>query len=237
MREAIRAVAEIDDGDARGALVIIGLLRDTLRAEGNTAPQWRDLNNANILFMLHVGLMHLGNQTPDLNMVTVPFTFNLTPTLLAKAAVNTQRAFASYLLKRITEALKRTLGRSVDLFFVVEIAGLGPTGRPHLHGEVLLTGDEVISERRKKGIKPVRQAFHSLNSYTAGLDNNITEDKKESFKNRAIKFEWSRCDLGWPDYIAKHLSISSLYYNGKTIAKTQGCTRSARELQHHLMIG
>ena len=219
----MRAIAEVDDGTTEGALVMIELLRETLQTENQRAPQWRDLNKANLLFMLHTGLKRLGEEQPDLNMVTIPFTFNLTPALVKEASLTGERNFSSYILKRLRAALKRELGRDVDLFFVVEIAKPGPTGRPHLHGEILLTHYEAEHEAKNVNHlerRPVHQAFHSVNG---DYDN-------EDFKSSAIHFEMGRCDLGWPDYIAKHLNISSMYYDGKTIAKTERCTRIARQL-------
>jgi len=230
MQEAMRAVAEIDDGDPAGALVIIEILSDQLQAENKKAPQWRHLSKANTLFMLHVGLKHLADQQPDLRMVAVPFTFNLTPALVEKASKSSDRSFSGYILNQLTTALKRKLGRDVELFFVVEIANPGPTGRPHLHGEILLTGREAEHEVKNVNHperRPVHQAFHEVNGQ---YDN-------EDFKNRAIRFEMDCCNLGWPDYTGKCLSVSGMYYEGRAIAKTHGCTRSARTLHEAVLLG
>lgn len=91
--------------------------------------------------------------------------------------------------KCIKTNLRRKLGRSIEFFFAVEIAIKGPTGRPHVHGEILLTNSEL---KNRTSQQPMRDALHMINNYSDDLQ----------FKKRAIRLEMKRCDTGWAGYTA-----------------------------------
>jgi hypothetical protein len=182
-------------------------------------PQWRRLTDRNKTFLRHLALQSMAER--ESGRKVVPFTLNLTPNVIDKSKAITKAgtgSFPGYLQERLKTNLRRKLGRPVEFFLGPEVAVKGPKGRLHIHGEILLTGEEIKNMKKRTGWQPVREAFHMINDYS----------DSSNFKQFAVKFEFNRCDLGWVNYMVKCKTLSGLYFNGKPIAATTKCTQQAK---------
>ena len=217
----IGAVADSEASKTLATLVIIDQINNLINKRGLRPPQWRDLDCRNLAFFHHLGLRHLSEESNG-ELQPYPFTFNLTPELIKECSEDA--SFSGRIQRALKKALEYHLERKVDFYFVVEVEPKGARGRPHLHGEVLVSNDECnkrlrINEKTGKADRSLRAAFHSLNSYLVA-----------EFKKHSILIKKSKADFGWPSYLSKAIAYSGLHCSGKPLAKTRGCSSSAIEL-------
>jgi len=203
---------------AKSTLVISTLANNFIDKGVTTLPDWRRLTDKTKAVLYHIALSSLAVGSVDLKVV--PFTLNLTNDVINRARLD-DKNFASWLRDRIQQNLKRATGRPVQFFYQIEIDVKGNRGRPHVHGELLLTQDEAS---KPNIMNPVRQALHRINNYS----------RQPSFKNWALKFDLNRCDSGWVRYTTKHLNISKLFLGGQLLTCTDKCSSMARVLWEEL---
>ncbi|MCP4597188.1 hypothetical protein [Neptuniibacter sp.] len=210
---ALEATEDRLSDPALSTLVIYPQLHQHFQDNGvKTLPEWRRLTDKTKAILYHLAMKRLAARD---GLVVVPFTFNLSRELIQSMRTD-QRGCAAKLRKNVKQQLQRATGRDVPYFFQVEVAVRGCRGRPHVHGELLLTREEATDAYRKN---PAKQALHGLNTYQA----------EENFKRFALRFDTYRCDAGWPQYLTKHLNISSLYVDDP-LKVSRECTMEARKL-------
>ncbi len=178
-------------------------------------PSWEFLRERERV-QCYIAAMKEICRSSELNLI--PFTIRLSNTLI-EGAVNSHngdgRNFLSYVSDRFNSSIRRTIGRSVDYWQVVEISPAGriyPSyssyskpkaisfpGSPHLHGHFLLRDSEE---------KLFRQAIHSVNE----------PYHDPAFKRRAIVRSRSRkCAAGWGSYATKDLFGTSIHLLGSQL--------------------
>lgn len=187
-------------------------------------PEWRDLSPEFSACLFELELYQLQLESPG--YVSVPFVFNLSASL-AKTA---QEAYHSknipeitYYERRIKKALKRALNRSPEMWLNLEMADNGQTGKPHLHGTMLVKPSEL---------RPIRKALHSINGTVSS-----------GFKIHAARFLSNRRKVlirergllsaltGWGRYSTKEISrTQNKYLDRKPGTKKQETLSVSRSL-------
>jgi hypothetical protein len=230
--EAMRFAAESSRGDLSATTVYIDLLHHLPPTATVTHPlsnlypdyhqkiqKWRELSDQATACFYQLGTAAIEAET---ELRAVPFTWNLSQCLW-EAAQGSKEPDVSYLQHLLKITLKRALGRSPDFWFSYHLAERADsTGKPHLHGSLLILPSEA---KRARGV------FHQLNG-------RVTKD----FKRHAIIFEPGKrkiltatlgglhANLYWSLYCVKERGIvRSRYLLGqKTFTATRGVTQAAK---------
>ncbi|MBE0472121.1 MAG: hypothetical protein IBX55_21765 [Methyloprofundus sp.] len=188
-------------------------------------PEWRSLSEEAKVCFYQLGML---STEFDENLIAAPFSFNMSEKLW-KAASNSKAPDTTYLQHRLKTALKRTLNRVPDFWFAYEVNhSADNTGKPHLHGTMLLKPDEF---------KKVRDVFHQLNG-------EVTSD----FKKFAIRFSSGKrrrlakeigdlqTNLKWALYCTKERATTRHYYlpGQSTTAATRSVTQQAKKYHQQI---
>jgi hypothetical protein len=199
-----------------------------------TPNQWRDINEQTKAHCcVKAMLATLVSRPSASDLVLIPVTVNLSPTLIGRAIKSHNAGserFLAYIHDQISQHMNRRLKRKVQWWCAVDIAAgrfftggrrsaLARPGRPHLHGHVLATS-------REKAL--LREAFHAANiAYASG-----------AFKNRAITIKHSGHPnpCGWAEYATRqhavvrlHIPTGPLFYcTRETVALAKRYYETAR---------
>lgn len=209
-------------------------------------PPWRWLSVYATAAYYQLGAAMIG---ANHNLIPVPFNYNLSQQLWSMAQ-ESGADDVSYLQHRFKTALDRALGRPVDFWFSYEVAVKAEellkaspyttgfkldnleniTGKPHLHGTLLIAPNEA---------KRARKVFHDLNGsvspefkkravyFRNGERKNITAEHGELYVN-----------LNWAEYCTKENLRVRRYFliNQKAITATHGITKAAKAYYEQVAI-
>ncbi|WP_404355795.1 hypothetical protein [Methylotuvimicrobium sp. KM1] len=204
-RDAMRLAADSVKGFLEGTIVYIDLLSNhlpkTLNNKPYHLPEWRHISEQAKGCFYQLAGADIEAQS---DLIAAPFTFNLSVTLW-KAAAEDKSPDVTYLQHRIKTTLKRALKRAPDFWFAYELNhSPNNTGKPHLHGTILLKPTEY---------KKARDAFHQMNG-------NVSPD----FKRHAIVFSSGKrqrqtkelggiyTNLKWALYCTKERGFTRYFY-------------------------
>lgn len=134
------------------------------------------------------------------------FSLNLGPDVIAAAEADA-KGFADYVRRRIDRELKRKFGRSIGVWFVVEITD---KGRPHLHGGLTINANEIDA------------ATKALAKAGGKWANEHRAERQVDIRVRT--------DDEWPLYACGNLSRTGKKISGSLLAKSRDLTRLARQL-------
>lgn len=162
----------------------------------------------------------------------MPFVLNLSD-LFQKKMVKSKKAEMNYCWRRVTEALKKALGRSPEMWFQYEMAPKANKGKPHIQGAMLISIEE-------KDL--VTQAFHKVNGK---VDANF---KRYAFRLCLDKrLLWANqhgilyTDLNWASYCAKEAGMTRLVFAdqdsdepAKLVAQTHSINSMAKLIYEEL---
>lgn len=228
--EAMRFAAESSRGNLDATTVYIDLLHhlpptatppfsDHLSGYHQKIQKWRELSDQATACFYQLGTASIEAET---ELRAVPLTWNLSQHLW-EAAQGSKEPDVTYLQHLLKITLKRALGRAPDFWFAYELAeAADSTGKPHLHGSLLIRPSEA---------KQAREAFHQLNG-------GVTKD----FKRHAVIFSSGKrkirtathgglhTNLHWGLYCMKERgTVRSRYLLGqKTFTATRGVTQAAK---------
>ncbi len=230
--EAMRFAAESSRGDLSATTVYIDLLRYLPLSPTVTPPlsgnhpdlyqkiqKWRELSNQATACFYQLGTAAIEAET---ELKAVPFTWNLSQNLW-RAAHGSKENDVTYLQHLLKITLKRALGRTPDFWFAYELAETADsTGKPHLHGTLLIKPSEA---KRARGV------FHQLNSsVTADFKRHALIFSSGKRKIRTATHGGLHTNLHWSLYCMKERgTVRSRYLLGqKTFTATRGVTQAAK---------
>lgn len=226
--DAMRLTADSAKGNFEANIVYIdslsNLIPSTLNDKPYTLPEWCYLSPQAKACFYQLAAASLESQ----NLIAAPFSFNLSEQLW-KAAATHKSPDVSYLQHRLKTALKRALNRVPDFWFAYETNHAPDnTGKPHLHGTILLAPSEY---------KKARDAFHQLNGKTSPDFKRYAIRFSSGARQRQTKeFGAIHVNLKWSLYCMKERGLVRFYYltNQNTATATRPLTQAAK--QYHEQI-
>jgi hypothetical protein len=224
--EAMRLASDSAKGDLSGTIVYIDLQRHLPLTVTHPTKEnhkyknkfWRELSDQATVCIYQLASASIEAET---NYVAVPFSWNLSEHLWQAAGASEQNDL-TYLQHLLITTLKRTLNRTPDFWFAYEVAASANlTGKPHLHGTLLIEPSEA---------KRARQVFHQLNG-------EVSKDFKRHAiifssgkrKIRTAKYGALHANLAWPLYCMKERGTvrGQFLLDQKTFTATRGITQAA----------
>jgi len=191
--------------DGRRGMVITSLDDDMTQEEINAAfPDWKYLSEE-VKCAFYAHRLHEDDRY-------IPFTLNLSPSLVERAYNTKNRTFASALLLILSKTLKNKFKTSVDLLLAVEIDNKRnpEIGRPHVHGIIALPSSDGLPS--KKDEEKIRDAFHQANR----------EYPTQGFDRYAVKFSEKRNKAYWgSNYMTKDVNKTRQFLDEKVTATSR----------------
>lgn len=188
------------------------ILPPEIRRRHRVPAIWRDTTDQLKTLYLHMALAHLGP--------VHSFSCNMNGKI--EALCRSKNAPVSWLHDRVRTELQEALGRSVELFFVLEETD-DRNRRLHIHGEFQIVPEEARAARR--ALRRACGEWAKVRQHQAYTEAN----PDECWAPYATKHAWKAIPRAraWLDTMNAPIRLR---FDGGVLAKTHGITRLAREL-------